>query len=64
MVSVCIPTFNGEKYLVECLESVIQQTWKDMEIIISDDGSDDSSCEIVRRYMKQDSRIKLFTNKN
>ena len=49
-VSVIIPVYNTEKYLRECLDSVVNQTLKDIEIICVDDGSTDSSPEILREY--------------
>ena len=47
IVSICIPTYNGDKYLVECLNSCVNQTFKDYEIIICDDGSSDKSISII-----------------
>lgn len=52
-VSVIIPAYNTEEYLEECLESVLNQTLQDMEIIAVDDGSTDSTLEILRRYEEQ-----------
>ena len=49
-VSVIIPVYNEEKYLPECLESVIRQTLKEIEIICVDDGSMDHSVQIIRGY--------------
>lgn len=63
-VSVIIPVFNVENYLEECLESVINQTLKDIEIICVDDGSTDSSLDILKRYAEKDSRIKIITQLN
>ena len=60
-VSVIIPVYNTEKYLRECLDSVVNQTLKDIEIICVDDGSTDSSPEILREYAAKDSRIKVYT---
>ncbi len=60
-VSVIIPVYNTEKYLRECLDSVVNQTLKDIEIICVDDGSTDSSPEILREYAEKDSRIKVFS---
>lgn len=60
MVSVCIATYNGEKYIREQLDSILMQLGADDEIIISDDGSSDNTLEIVECYM--DSRIKVFRN--
>lgn len=55
--SVCIATYNGEKYIVEQLESIQMQLSKDDEIIISDDGSKDRTIEIVKEMQENDSRI-------
>lgn len=63
-ISVIIPVHNGEKYLRECLDSVISQTLKDIEIIIIDDGSTDESLWICEEYAKRDSRIKLIRQNN
>lgn len=61
-VSVIIPVYNTEKYLTKCLESVIKQTYKNIEIIAVDDGSEDNSFGILNEYSKKDSRIKVFQN--
>lgn len=63
-VSVIIPVYNVEKYLEECLDSVINQTLKDIEIICVDDGSTDTSFKILQQYKKNDNRIKVFHQKN
>lgn len=63
-VSVIIPTYNVEKYLVECLESVINQTLQDIEIICIDDGSTDNSGKILDEYVAKDSRIKVIHKEN
>ena len=60
-VSVVIPVYNAEKYLRECLDSVVNQALKDIEIICVDDGSTDSSPEILREYAAKDSRVKVFS---
>ena len=59
-VSVIIPVYNVEKYLEECLNSVISQTLKDVEIICVDDCSTDNSCLILDKYKDIDSRIILI----
>lgn len=56
-VSVCIPTYNSAEYLRESLESALSQTYQDIEIIVSDNGSTDSTCDIVKSV--SDSRIRL-----
>ena len=63
-VSVIIPVYNVEKYLKQCLDSVVNQTLKDIEIICIDDGSTDSSPEILQEYVKKDERIKIITQQN
>jgi len=62
LVSVCIPTFNGEKYLRECLDSAISQSYSNIEIVIVDDKSTDETLLIIQEYLKKDLRIKLFIN--
>lgn len=64
MVSVIIPVYNVEKYLEEALESVINQTLKDIEIVIINDGSTDRSLEIIKEYVNKDKRIKVINQKN
>ncbi len=59
-VSVIIPIYNVEKYLRKCLESVVNQTLEDIEIICINDCSPDNSLEIIKEYMEKDSRIKLI----
>lgn len=63
-LSVIIPIFNVEKYLPKCLESVINQTFKNMEIILIDDGATDDSGKICDQYGKCDKRIKVIHKKN
>lgn len=59
-VSVIVPTYNVEKYIKECLDSLLSQTYKNFEIICVDDGSDDETITIIKNYMKKDSRIQLL----
>lgn len=63
-VSVIIPVYNVEEYLRECLDSVVNQTLKEIEIICVDDGSTDNSLEILKEYAKKDNRISVLTQKN
>jgi len=63
-VSVIIPVYNVEKYLEQCLLSVINQTLDDIEIICVDDGSTDNSSNILKDYSKKDSRVKVIRQKN
>jgi glycosyltransferase involved in cell wall biosynthesis len=61
-ILVFVPTYNSEKYLRECLDSVLDQTFQDWECVISDDASVDRSVEIAREYEKKDSRFKVITH--
>lgn len=63
-VSVIIPVYNAEKYLEKCLDSVTRQTLSEMEIICVDDGSADSSLEILERYAASDPRILIKRQQN
>lgn len=61
-VSICLPVYNGEKYLSEAIDSVLAQTHADFELIIIDDLSQDASVQIARAYESRDARIKVFAN--
>ena len=61
-LSILIAAYNVEKYIGECLESVINQTMKDIEIVVVNDASTDSTPEILRRYAEKDSRIKVVSH--
>ena len=63
-LSVIVPVYNTEKYLRECLDSVINQTLKDIEIICINDGSTDRSLDILKEYALKDNRIKIIDKKN
>ncbi len=63
-ISVIIPVYNMEHYLERCLNSVIQNTYQNLEIICVDDGSIDKSLSILRDYASEDSRINVITKKN
>lgn len=62
LISVVIPVYNASKYVTRTLESVICQTYENIEILLIDDCSTDNSVEILRDYEKRDSRIKVFTS--
>ena len=63
-VSIIVPVFNTEKYLPKCLDSLLNQTLKDIEVICVNDGSTDNSLEILNEYLKKDDRIKIFSQEN
>ena len=64
IVSIVIPVYNVEKYIEKCIISVLKQTYKDIEIIIVNDGSTDKSEEKILKYVKNDKRIKYIVKKN
>jgi glycosyltransferase involved in cell wall biosynthesis len=64
MISIIIPIYNAEKYLSECLDSVLSQTYKDFEIILINDGSKDNSESICKDFQKRNSRIKYIFQEN
>ena len=61
-ILVFVPTYNSEKYLRQCLDSVLQQTFQDWQCVISDDASTDKSVEIAKEYEKKDTRFKVLTH--
>ena len=63
LITVIIPVFNKEKYLQKCLDSVINQTYSNLEIILINDASKDNSLKICKDYASKDGRIKLICNK-
>lgn len=63
-ISVIVPVYNVEKFLPFCLESIINQTYEDLEIILIDDGSTDTSLSICNEYSKKDKRIKVIHQEN
>lgn len=64
LISVVVPVYNVEKYLNRCLDSIVSQTYHNLEIILVDDGSTDSSLEICEEYAKKDTRIRVFHKEN
>lgn len=63
-ISVILPVYNIEDYLSECLESISNQTFEDIEIICIDDGSTDKSLEILKEHSNRDSRIRIIEQEN
>lgn len=64
VISVIVPVYNAEKYLNRCVESILNQTFKDFELILVDDGSKDSSGDICEKYARCDQRIKVIHQEN
>ena len=63
-VSIIVPVYNVEKFLPRCLDSLVNQTLEDIEIICVNDGSSDNSLNILNEYAQKDSRIKVITQEN
>ena len=63
LISIVIPVYNVEKYLQKCVESVKNQTYKNIEIILVNDGSTDKCTEICEKLKKEDGRIKVIHKK-
>ncbi len=63
-ISLIIPVYNSEKYLPECLDSVLEQTFKDFEVVCVNDGSTDSSLSILKKYAAKDARIVIKSQNN
>ena len=64
MISVIVPIYNVEKYLARCVDSIVNQTYKNLEIILVDDGSPDRCPQMCDDYAEKDSRIKVIHKKN
>ena len=63
-ITIIIPTYNVENYIEKCLKSIEQQTYKNFEAWVIDDGSPDNSKEIAKKFVKKDSRFKLKQKEN
>lgn len=64
LISIIVPVYNIEKYLPKCIDSIIEQTYTNLDIILVDDGTPDSSGEICDTYAKRDNRIRVVHKKN
>lgn len=64
LVSIIVPVYNTEKYLNKCLNSILTQTYKNIEVILINDGSTDNSLKVCKEYEKKDKRIKLINKEN
>ena len=63
-ISVIVPVYNQEKYIGRCLDSILGQSLEDIEVILVDDGSTDSTPEILRSYQQKDPRITILQQQN
>ncbi len=63
-ISIIVASFNYEEYIKETIESILNQTYQNWEMIVVDDGSQDKSVEVIKSYCEKDERIKLFTHPN
>jgi glycosyltransferase involved in cell wall biosynthesis len=64
LVSALIASYNYGRYIGQCIESVLKQSYQNVEVVVCDDGSSDNSCEIIERYVRQDSRVSLIQQAN
>lgn len=64
MISIIVPVYNAEKYLAECIDSLLNQTYKDIEVIVVNDGSTDGSGSICEQYVSKDGRIRYISQEN
>lgn len=64
LISVIVPIYNAEKYLSRCIESILSQTYSQIEILLIDDGSTDQSAQIMEYYSKVDERVRVFHQSN
>lgn len=64
LISIVVPIYNVEKYLRQCLDSILNQTYQNFECLLINDGSPDNSADICREYVEKDSRFKYFEKEN
>lgn len=64
LVSIIVPVYNSGRYLPNCIESILQQSYSNFELILVNDGSKDDSLEICRRYGAVDQRIRILSHEN
>ena len=64
LISVIVPVYNIKEYLERCVDSILAQTWKNLEVLLVDDGSTDGTEKLVDELTKKDARIRVFHKKN
>lgn len=63
-ISVIVPIYNAEKFISKCIDSIVNQSYKDIEILLINDGSNDTSLEIIKKYKEIDNRIRIIDKEN
>ena len=64
LISIIVPVYNTQSYLEKCLNSIAEQTYQNLEIILVDDGSTDHSLDICQKFAAKDNRFKIITQNN
>jgi len=64
LVSVVVPSYNHEKYVAAAVDSCLSQTYRDLEVIVVDDGSQDNSVDLLRKRYAEDQRVRIFTQQH
>ena len=64
LVTIVVPVYNAEAYISKCIESILKQSYKNIELLLVNDGSTDDSENICRKYAREDNRIKIFSKPN
>ncbi len=64
LLSVIVPVYNAQEFLPDCIESILSQTYQNIQVVLVDDGSTDSSGKICDSYQKKDSRIRVIHKEN
>lgn len=64
LISIVIPAYNAEKFIGECLKKILSQDYKNIEVIVSNDGSNDRTYDIAKEYQNKDSRVKIYSQEN
>ena len=64
LISIIVPIYNSEKYLRQCIESILKQSYKNIEVLLINDGSPDSAADICKEYIEKDSRCHYYEKEN
>ncbi|MCH5237986.1 MAG: glycosyltransferase, partial [Muribaculaceae bacterium] len=64
LISVIIPVYNAERYLASCLDSILSQSYRNLEVIIINDGSSDYSLRVAEGYAEKDDRVRVYSFEN